>query len=364
MVEKLKQMIENKCPGAKPLFLAIRGSQAYGTNIETSDIDLAGVFIQSKDDILGNKYIEQINDSKNDIVIYEIKRYLELLSSNNPNILELLNTPKECILFKDPLFDKILKHREKFITKICANSFGGYAIQQIKKAKGQNKKQNWEKDKVTRKDVLDFLYVLKDGKSIPWKHFSRKNNLDQSLCGLVKINNAKGNYVLYYGNEQYKGLVKIVDGEVTSNELKLSSIPKEDEVYCYISFNLEGYQSHCKDYRSYQKWLNERNEARWVDVKNHNQKIDGKNMMHCKRLIEMCIEIGEGKGINVKRGNAKELIDIRKGKVNLEKLIEESEKSIKKMDEVFEKSSLPKSVDMDFVHNLLVQIRKESYKIL
>jgi hypothetical protein len=76
------------------------------------------------------------------------------LGSNNPTVLELLNTPEECILYKHPVFDMILNDRDNFLSKKCANSFGGYARQQIGKAKGQNKKQNWEKDKVTRKDVL------------------------------------------------------------------------------------------------------------------------------------------------------------------------------------------------------------------
>ena len=79
MKEELIKLIEQKCPGSKPLYLVIRGSHAYGTNIETSDTDYAGVFIQSVDDILGNKYVEQVNDDKNDIVIYELRRFLEIL---------------------------------------------------------------------------------------------------------------------------------------------------------------------------------------------------------------------------------------------------------------------------------------------
>ena len=107
MKEELIKLIEQKCPGSKPLYLVIRGSHAYGTNIETSDTDYAGVFIQSVDDILGNKYVEQVNDDKNDIVIYELRRFLELLGKNNPTVLELLNTPEDCVIYKDPIFDTI-----------------------------------------------------------------------------------------------------------------------------------------------------------------------------------------------------------------------------------------------------------------
>ena len=99
MKEDLIKLIEQKSPGAKPLYLVIRGSHAYGTNVETSDTDYAGVFVQSMEDILGNKYTEQINDDTNDTVIYEVRRFLELLGSNNPTVLELLNTPEDCIIY-------------------------------------------------------------------------------------------------------------------------------------------------------------------------------------------------------------------------------------------------------------------------
>jgi predicted nucleotidyltransferase len=45
----------NKISRCNTFILTVRGSNAYGTNIPTSDIDFAGVFIQSHDDILGNK---------------------------------------------------------------------------------------------------------------------------------------------------------------------------------------------------------------------------------------------------------------------------------------------------------------------
>ena len=80
MKQELFNLIEQKSPGAKPVCLVIRGSHAYGTNVESSDTDYAGVFIQSQNDILGNNYKEQINDDNNDIVIYEIRRFLAIFS--------------------------------------------------------------------------------------------------------------------------------------------------------------------------------------------------------------------------------------------------------------------------------------------
>ena len=395
MKDQLLKLIEEKSSGAKPLYLVIRGSHAYGTNVETSDTDYAGVFIQSMENILGNKYTEQINDDNNDTVIYEVRRFLELLGSNNPTVLELLNTPEDCIIYKDPSFDLILNDREKFITKICAKSFGGYAKQQISKAKGQNKKQNWEKDKVTRKEVLDFVYVIEGEKSIPWKTWNETFQYDEKFIGVVNVPNARDIYAVYFDEIAhmcfsesvtenvresskyirtennlplgfgYKGLVKTGEGVnvAESNQLRLSSIPKGETPICIITYNKDGYTQHCNDYKSYQTWLEQRNESRWVDVKSHGQKIDGKNMLHCKRLMEMAKEIAKGEGINVRRPNAKDLIAIRKGEVDLQTLIDNVEKEIIEVDKLFDNSELPDSIDNEFINNLIVKIRKQIYKL-
>ena len=397
--DDLLDLINSKSPRAIPLILTIRGSHAYGTNVEGSDVDFTGVYIQSIDDILGLEYKEQINDDKNDIVLYEIKRFLDLLSSNNPNILEILNTPEDCIIYKDPIFDEILNNRDVFITKICSKSFGGYGKMQIQKAKGQNKKQNWEKDKVTRKDVLDFVYVIEGSKSIPWKKWNgdsiERYIYDEKFCGVVNVPNARDVYAVYfderaalchsevYSEESrnklkqelkekgypmgfgYKGLVKTGEGAnvAESNALRLSSIPKGEEPICNIIYNKDGYSEHCKDYKSYEEWLTNKNEARWVDVKTHGQKIDGKNMMHSKRLMSMAREIAEGKGINVRRDDAEYLISIRRGEIDLQTLIDEVEKEIVEIDELFANSNLPDKVDKDFVNDLLIKIRKSIYNV-
>jgi hypothetical protein len=365
MIENLFDIIQHKSPGAIPLYLVIRGSHAYGTNIETSDTDYAGVFIQSIDDVLGNTYKEQINDDNNDIVIYEIRRFLELLGSNNPTVLELLNTPEDCIIYKNPIFDLVLENRQKFITKVCAKSFGGYAKQQISKAKGQDKKQNWEKDKVTRKTPIDFCYVYDGVRAVELSEWLNFRGLVQQNCGLSKIPHCKDLYGLYYDNSLSKsaGFKGVAFEE--SNDIRLSSVEKEYESMFkgYVSYNKDGYSQHCKDYKSYQEWLENRNLARWIDVKSHGQKIDGKNMMHCKRLMEMALEIGEGKGIIVRRSNAKELISIRKGEVDLQSLIDSVETDIEKIDNIFENSDLPDKLENNFINDLIIKIRRKVYNI-
>lgn len=350
----------------KIIFEGIVGSQAYGTNTPESDIDIKGVYIQPNDDILSFRYKEQIDIGK-DKTLYEVRRFIQLLKSANPTVLEMLYLPEECIKQKEPEFDLLIESRDKFLTKKCLASFAGYAVAQIQKARGLDKKMNWEASKVTRKTPLDFIYAVIGSQSKPILTWLKEKHLKQELCGLAAIDHIRDGYALYYdwnshfGDKAgtsypplgYRGIV-VED----SNALRLSSIPKGYDPECIIFYNKDGYSRHCLDYKAYTAWLENRNTQRFVDVKNHNQKIDGKNLLHCRRLIDMAIEIATNKTITVKRPNADYLLSIRKGEVNLEELIQQAEIDIKHLEELYMKSDLPHECDEDFANELLLNIRK------
>jgi hypothetical protein len=355
------------------IFEGIVGSQAYGIATPTSDVDKKGVFIQDQDSILGFGYIDQVNDTKNDQTFYEVKRFIELLASNNPNMLELLNLPEDCIVYKDPIFDLVLEHRKDFITKMCRHSFGGYAVEQIRKARGLNKKISNPMDPV-RKGVLDFCYVAEGGKSIAVKDYLAEYRLKNEYCGLVSLDHMKYMYVVYYdkvaelndkgipmGVCSSLGFKGIVSDDLESNDVSTSSVPKGMIQEFIMYFNKEGYSSYCKDYKDYFDWVEKRNPERYNDNVGHGGNYDGKNLAHCHRLLDMAIEIGEGKGINIRRENREELLSIRRGEYDYEKLVEDAENKIKRMDDVFESSALPRSIDRDFLDDLLIKIRKEYY---
>lgn len=377
-IEQFNIFIDLKCKNAKPLFIVIRGSQAYGTSIPTSDIDYAGVYIQSIEDIIGTEYKEQINDDKNDTVFYEIRRFLELLQTNNPTVLELLNTSEDCIIYKHPLFDLVLNDREKFITKKCKHSFGGYARQQISKSRGLNKKIVNPVDKI-RKTPLHFIVVPTGNGSMSFlKWFSNylyKNNIiryisgkkyteqevieETKYIGLSAIPNARDLYYVFYNKKMtYRG---ILNEDLSSNELRLTSIPKGEKHICVISANMDGYTQYCNSYKEYWSWFEKKNSARYEDTMKSGKGFDGKNMMHCYRLLDMSIEIANGDGINVKRHNAEDLLKIRRGEIEYDELLIIAENKIKEMDQLFDKSNLPDDIDKKFVDDLLIKIRKLYY---
>ena len=250
------------------IFECISGSHAYGLNIEGSDVDIRGVYIQPTEMVLRDEYIEQVSDSTNDTTFYEIGRFIELLEKGNPNMLELLNVGDEHIIYKSGLFDRYFpaEEREKFISQKLKHTFTGYAYSQIKKAKGLNKKINWDKTKVERKDVLDFCYVIDDKeKSKPFKHWTR---VPDSNYGLAKVNNAPDLYSLYH-----LGSGGGIIGE-DSNDVQLRSIPKNAPHLGYLKFDKNAYSTHCKDYREYTEWLENRNPERYKTNMKHGKGYD------------------------------------------------------------------------------------------
>jgi predicted nucleotidyltransferase len=377
------------------LFEAISGSRAYGTNTEASDTDFRGVFILPAEDLFGLNYIDQVSDETNDSIYYELGRFLQLLQAQNPNIIELLNMPEENILFKHPVFEEILSNKKRFLSKACKNSFAGYAIAQIKKARGLNKKQNWEKEKITRKELLDFIYVVHEGKTIPWKIWNSARGYEEKFCGVVNLPNARDIYAVYFDDGAYacfselipegiremnkrnrkdkdlsmgfgyRGLVKSDEGESVSesNGLRLSSIPKGETPIAHIVYNKDAYSQHCKDYKSYQEWITNRNPDRHQTNQEHGKGYDSKNMMHCIRLTRMALEIAETSKVLVKRPDSQELLEIRKGLREYDSLLTEAETTLGQIDKAYEDSNLPDSIDKSFINQVLVSIRKKFYNL-
>ena len=194
----MKNDFETIRNSGKLIYEYIRGSHAYGLNVETSDVDTGGVYIDDVDNILGlrENYKEQIADKKNDNVWYEVGRFLELLMASNPNMLEALFVPERCILHVSPIMQFILDNKKKFLSKKSFNALVGYSIQQVRKARGLNKKI--VKPIKVRKMPIDFCYTFKGQGSEPVKEFLDRMHLKQIYCGLVHIDNMDQAYAVFY----------------------------------------------------------------------------------------------------------------------------------------------------------------------
>lgn len=333
----------------------ISGSKAYGLDTPDSDTDIKGVFVLPKTEFYGLNYIPQISNESNDIVFYELGRFIELLSYNNPNILELLNSPDQTVITRHPYMDNI--DSERILSKLCKDTFGKFAMSQIKKAKGLNKKIVNPVNK-ERKSVLDFCQVAYDNGSIPLKKFLDIKCWQSEKCGLVNIPNMKDLYGLYYSeSNDYRGIIQSAD----SNEVSLSSIPKEKKQEALVYFNRDGYSAYCKKYKEYWKWVEERNEVRYENTLSHGRNYDAKNMMHTFRLLDMAIEIGKEQKVNVRRPNRKELLEIRKGKFEYKDLIEKANEKYSELENVFNNSTLPDHPDVEWLKKLLYELRVKFY---
>ncbi|MCI5057718.1 MAG: nucleotidyltransferase domain-containing protein [Flavobacteriales bacterium] len=334
----------------------VSGSKAYGLDTPQSDTDIKGVFVLPKDEFFGLDYVPQISNETNDIVYYELGRFVELLAVNNPNILELLNTPKEAILKRDPLLDLI--NPKLFLSKLCENTFGKFALSQIKKARGLNKKILNPMDK-ERKSVLDFCYVNNGQGSLALKKVLELRGWKQKHCGLVNVPHMKDVFALFHEPEAgFNGIIK----SENANEVSLSSIPKSIEPVGYLYFNQNGYSTYCKEYKEYWSWVEKRNETRYEGTKSHGKNYDAKNMMHTFRLLQMAIEIGKSGEINVQRPNREFLLDIKSGKFEYDDLMSMAQELQNEMKEAYEHSFLQSSPDKSKINQLLVELRTNYYK--
>lgn len=379
------------------LYEYIRGSQLYGLNNETSDVDTSGVFVCTRDELFGCfGYKPQVTDARHDNTWFEIGELIRLLLKSNPTMLEALFVPEDKILGAvHPLMQMVIDQRHQFISKQCFNPFFGYAKSQIEKARGLNKKiVNPIEERLT---PYDFIYTFKNQGSTKFRDWLSERGLHQEYCGLVNVPNMHEIYGVYYDFgahtaarqnwkddaaflsyaceyyqdkdiEQTKsrlcvsapiGYRGVIDADADGNELRLSSVEdKHTRPICFISYNQSGYSTHCCQYKEYQEWVKERNPQRYES--NLDKTYDSKNMMHCFRLMHMATEIAEGQGLILRRTWDREfLMDVRNHKFEYDEIIEMLERDKERMNWVMEQSAIREKIDTDFVNQLMIDIRNK-----
>ena len=381
------------------LYEYIRGSHLYGLNNEDSDIDTSGVYICTRDELFGCfGYKPQVTDSRHDNTWYEIGELILLLLKSNPTVLESLFVPMDKIIGDiHPIMQLVIDQRNQFISKQCFNPFFGYAKSQIEKARGLNKKiVNPVTERLT---PYDFIYTFKGQGSTKFSDWLGNRSLHQEYCGLVNVPNMHDIYGVYYdfgahiaacldwkedgrflsfcqeyyGETErvtvierlsqmvpagYRGVIK---KDAKADEIRLSSIDdKNTRPISFISYNQSGYSTHCRQYVEYQEWVSNRNPKRYQS--NLDKTYDSKNMMHCFRLMHMAAEIAEGKGIILQRTEDRQfLMDVRSHKFEYDEIIEMLERDKERMNQLMEKSIIREKIDVDFVNDLMIEIRKQQF---
>jgi uncharacterized protein len=136
----------------------IMGSVAYGVSSDTSDVDLYGWAIPPKEDLFPHlrgevsgfgtpkprfEQFEQHHVRHGDalagrgrvydLTIYGIVKFFSLAMENNPNIIDSLFTPVNCIVHSTRVGDLVRENRRLFLHRGAWHKFKGYAYAQLHK---------------------------------------------------------------------------------------------------------------------------------------------------------------------------------------------------------------------------------------
>lgn len=136
--EKLKSaeydfLRTNENLGSNIILLTLGGSHAYGMDKEDSDVDVRGISLNSKSDILLGADFEQVVDVDTDTTVYSFNKMIQLLTSNNPNTIERLGCLPQHYFYLSEIGKELLDNRKMFLSQICVHTFGGYASSQLRR---------------------------------------------------------------------------------------------------------------------------------------------------------------------------------------------------------------------------------------
>lgn len=146
------------------ILLGLAGSYSYGTNNENSDIDIRGITLNRKSDLIGLTKFEQYVDNNTDTTIYSFYKIIQLMLDCNPNTLELMGLNKEHYLYLHPIGKELLGHTKLFLSKRAIQSFGGYADAQLRRLQNALARDSYpqkEKEQHIFNSVKNAMYDFK-----------------------------------------------------------------------------------------------------------------------------------------------------------------------------------------------------------
>ena len=319
---------ENPHLGANIILLGFGGSHAYGTNIEGSDVDIRGIALNSRQDILTMHDFEQVTNEQTDTTVYSLHKMFNLLVNCNPNTIELLGLQPEQYLVCTEAGKMLLDNKDLFLTKKAINSFGGYANMQLYRL-NQKAAHSMHQDEL-EKHILKTMHFMQEsfaGRYATMPNDSIKLYIDKAVQPNMETE-------------------IFIDGQM--NHVSLRD----------FSGMLGEFNNTMKQYGK----IGKRNEKAYE----HN-KI-AKHMMHLVRLYLMVFDILEKGEINTKRDNDHDfLMSIRNGAYLNEnnqpvpEFFELVDTYEKRLEEDAEETSLPAEPDMDKVNELMCSINEKVF---
>jgi len=304
------------------IYLTISGSIGYGTNLDNSDIDLRGVAIERKENLYGFQSFEQFEDTETDTVIYGLKKFVSLALKGNPNILELLGTKDEQLIYMNKYGETLRKNKELFLSKRIVNTFGNYATAQLRRLQNALARDKYPQEE-KEKHILGSI-------NNQMNHFS--TNYTEFPKGSMKLYIDKS-------NKQDKETEILMD-------IHINQYPLRDFARIYSEMN-----NIVHDYDK----LNHRNR----------KKDEGKllkHAMHLIRLLVMGTEILNIHQINTYRTEEHDLLmDIRKGKYSYDELFKMVELYEFKFKQASLSTTLPEEPDKKKVEELLISLYEDYY---
>lgn len=319
---------------ARTIFLARHGSQAYGTALPTSDTDLKGVAIPPREYFLGYlQRFEQAESKEPDAVVYDIRKFVSLAAACNPNIIEMLFVDEDAVLVARPAWERLRDARDMFLSQRAQHTFSGYAMAQFKRI---NTHRRWlltpPKAQPTRAEF-----------GLPEATTIGKEQLGVIEARIRKIEDTLG------GTGLTKDLVAEREEELVTQataDLSPNLIP--------IVLAERRYGAAMRNWSQYTKWREERNPARAELEARFG--YDTKHAMHLVRLLRMGVEILSGKGVIVRRPDAEELLEIRRGAWSYEKLMAFAILTDERLKILAQHSPLPREPRAHEIDKLVVSV--------
>ncbi len=264
----------NEHLGRHVILLGLAGSYSYGTSNENSDIDIRGVTLNRKSDLIGLTEFKQYVDPDTDTTIYAFRKMITLLLSCNPNTVELLGLKPEHYLYLNPMGKELIANTGLFLSRRAIHSFGGYADAQLRRLQNALARDVYPQSEKERHIFNSVKNAMHDF----------KNRYERFEAGAVRIYTDK-------------------------------AMHPEMETEMFMDVSLHHYP--LRDYKN--MWNEMNNIVKDYDkIGKRNKKKDdnhlNKHAMHLVRLFMMAIDILEKGEINTYRENEHDLLlAIRRG---------------------------------------------------